>query len=92
MKNSIPLIEILLLASMAISAQQRNENDPILQKYLSEQKKLGQSFSNYFYPDFPTLHSLPEKLFVFKIDSFRNIFDRHLEQYSKDLDRKVVTV
>jgi acetyl esterase/lipase len=91
MKNNIIFMAVFLLTTIGLSAQQYIESDSIRQRYLLEQKKLGQSFSTYFYSDFPGVHSVSENLFVFMIDSVRNMFDSHLEKYSKDLDKAFIT-
>ncbi len=90
MKNNTLPILILLLTSTGALTQQHREYDSTQRQYLSDQKRIGQSFSAYFYSDFPAIHSLREKLFVAKLDSFRNIFDNHLGRYSKDLDKEFV--
>lgn len=89
--QKIPLaFSIVLLIPILISAQQPGNADSIQQKYLSEQKKLGQAFSSFFYPDYAAVHSVPEPAFVTKIDSFRTAFDKHLDNYNKDLSPKFV--
>src|SRR5690606_30458185 len=59
---------------------------PSRDRYLSEQKTIGQSFSGYFYRNFASVHRLPEERFTEKIDSARNRFSDLLHTYSGKLD------
>ncbi|HYF29684.1 MAG TPA: alpha/beta hydrolase [Chitinophagaceae bacterium] len=76
-----------LIASYLLAAQQ---DSAVWKQYQSEQRAIGRSFSNYFYPRYATLYSLPEKEFIVKIDSARALFDELLHKYSNQLDKSLV--
>jgi acetyl esterase/lipase len=89
-KYIVCLIAVLLPASILLKAQQVVAVDSFQQKYLQDQKKLGQVFTSFYYPDFSTINSLPEKEFVFTIDSCRNVFNNLLNTYSAYLNKEFV--
>ena len=69
---------------------QNNSEGPAKEKYLAEQKVIGNSFSTYFYPNYSKMYSLPETVFVSKIDSAKNTFDALLKKYNEQLDPEFV--
>lgn len=89
-KNALFII-VTLLVPILMQAQQPVKTDSIQQKYSSEQKKLAQSFSSFFYPNHAAVYSLPEPEFVLRIDSFKNTFNKLLSTYSKYLDQGFVS-
>lgn len=79
---------LLIIGCMvSLQAQQPgSEPEPAKDRYLSEQKVLGQSFSAYFYPNYASVHRLSEDRFVEKIDSTRSGFFHLLKTYCGKLD------
>ena len=84
MRPKLILIFLLLLNQM--KAQQTNEHDINRQKYLSELKKIGKTFTGNFYPNYVKYYSFPEKIFMAKIDSVRKIFNAVLNSYESKFD------
>jgi len=84
MKKYLILI-ISIIAAINISIAQGNEsNDSVYKKYLSEQEKINQSFSEYFYGNYIKIYSLNENDFVTAIDSLQKIFTEHLAKFEKE--------
>lgn len=84
-----------LLASAAmlvlsLSALSQSDTGNAKAQYQAAQKAIGRSFSNYFYPNYSRLYSLPEKTFIARIDSARNVFDSLLLRYKPRLDKTFV--
>jgi acetyl esterase/lipase len=90
MRKNAVLILFFCGISASVLAQASSKDSISRQEYLAKQKELGRTFSNYFYSDFPTVHSQQEKLFVARLDSFRHLFDKHLQKYEKDLSPEFV--
>lgn len=84
MKKYLILI-ISIITAINISIAQENEsNDSIYKKYLSEQEKINQSFSEYFYGNYTKNYSLNENDFVTAIDSLQKIFTENLAKFDKE--------
>lgn len=84
MKKYLILI-ISIITAINISIAQENEsNDSIYKKYLSEQEKINQSFSEYFYGNYTKIYSLNENNFVIAIDSLQKIFTENLAKFDKE--------
>lgn len=84
MKKYLILI-ISIITAINISIAQENEsNDSIYKKYLSEQEKINQSFSEYFYGNYTKNYSLNENDFVTAIDSLQKIFTENLAKFEKE--------
>ena len=66
---------------------QSNSIDSIKQEYQTALKLTGKKFSADFYPNYARMYSLPEKLFIKKIDSARLRFNTILDHYKKHLDK-----
>jgi hypothetical protein len=76
------LILIFSLFLNQIQAQQtNNQQDSNRQNYLAELKIIGKTFTNDFYANYVRIYSLPEKLFIAKIDSVRKKFNTVLNSY-----------
>jgi acetyl esterase/lipase len=87
MKSLTGLFILILLTSFDGYAKNSDMADSLKQQYLSELSATGKIFSAWFYPSRDKLYSLPEKIFVGKIDSARNAFAAVLNKYSK-IDRE----
>lgn len=77
--KSIAACFLFLLTGFSSLAQ---TIDSAKQKYLTELRDAGRSFSSWFYPNRDKLYRLPEKDFVYKIDSARSLFDLVLAKYT----------
>ena len=76
-----------LLLCNQIQAQQSNpEQDSNRQNYLAETKVFGKKFADDFYSNYYEIHSLPEQLFVAKIDSVRQNYLLVLNKFKTKLD------
>ncbi|WP_300565891.1 alpha/beta hydrolase [Flavobacterium sp.] len=85
------LIFIFLLFLNQIQGQQTNNLiDSNKQNYLAEVKIIGKKFADDFYPNYARFYSLPEKLFLAKIDSARKDFITHLDRYKSKLETKYI--
>lgn len=85
------LILIFLLFLNQIQAQQAtDQQDSIRQNYLKELKIIGKTFTDDFYPTYAKTYSLPEKLFIAKIDSVRKKFNTVLNNYKSKFDIKYI--
>jgi acetyl esterase/lipase len=84
------LILIFFLFLNQIHAQQTNEQDTIRQNYLEKLKIIGKTFTDDFYPNYTKTYSLPEKLFIAKIDSVRKKFNAVLNSYKSTLNIKYI--
>ena len=80
------LILIFFLFLNQIQAQQTNEQDTTRQNYLAELKIIGKTFTDDFYRNYDKTYSLPEKLFITKIDSVRKKFNAVLDNYKSKLN------
>ncbi len=93
MKKYIILI-ISIIATINISIAQENEsNDNIYKKYLSEQEKINQSFSEYFYGNYSKNYSLNESRFIIVIDSLKKEYSdllKRLEKENPDFDKNII--
>jgi len=81
---------IIILMAVALVSQSKAQNNPSLpdsnqQQYQAALKVAGKQFTQYLYPNYTTLYSLPEKTFVSVIDSVRNVFTTVLNKYQKQL-------
>ena len=88
----VQIVLWLTLATQISSAQSTPGVDSVRQKYLAEQKKIGRSFADDFYPKFSAYYSLPNKDFVAKIERARSAFDALLNEYGRSFDAKFVEV
>lgn len=86
MRPKIILVFVLFINQ--IQAQQTNKQDSIRRNYLAELKIIGKSFTDDLYPNYTKTYSLPEKLFITKIDSVRKKFNTVLYGYKSNLDSK----
>jgi acetyl esterase/lipase len=84
------LILIFLLFLNQIQAQQSNKQDSIRLNYLAELKIIGKRFTDDFYNTYAKTYSLPEKLFIAKIDSVRKKFNTVLNNYKSKFDIKYI--
>lgn len=84
------LIITFVLFLNQISVQQTNGQDSNKQNYLSELKIIGKAFTNDFYPNYAKNYSLPEKLFITKIDSVRKKFNTVLNSYKSKFDTQYI--
>ena len=84
------LVTVVLLTVSLILFAQQDTADPKAQ-YQSAQRQIGRQFSDYFYPNYSSLYSLPEKTFLFKIDSARQLFDHLLNKHKPQLDKNFVS-
>ncbi|WP_337043821.1 alpha/beta hydrolase [Emticicia sp. 17c] len=57
------------------------------QAYLADLKSISRAFSGEYYPNYATIYALPEKVFIHKIDSARQVFVAVLEQHRQQLDQ-----
>jgi len=93
-KSLFMLKALIILCSILAAhiglAQSNQDVDPVHQKYIVEQKKIGRAFSDDFYPKYSFYYSLSEKDFVAKIDSARSAFDNLLKEYAKNFDENFV--
>jgi len=80
------IVLCLVLITQIGLAQSNQKDDSVRQNYLAEQKKLGRSFADDFYPKFSAYYSLSEKDFLAKIESTRSTFDALLKKYSSGFD------
>ncbi len=80
----------LSLISLTSLAQQQTA-DSLRTNYLSKQKTTSNEFANYFYPSRNIIYALPEKQFVFKMDSLRNRFQKVLNTYKVESRNSDVT-
>jgi len=74
-------------------AQQQPTVDSLRKNYYTIQKTIISEFSGYYYPNRSKIYSLPEKQFLFKIDSLRNTFEKTLIKYkegSENTDAKFI--
>jgi len=74
---------LLLTVSLSGYAQQPSAIDSLRKNYYSIQKSISNKFSDYYYPNRANIYSLPEKQFLFKIDSLRSIFIENLVKYKE---------
>jgi acetyl esterase/lipase len=84
------LILIFFLFLNQIEAQQTNEQDTIRQNYLAELKIIGKIFTDDFYPNYAKTYSLPEKIFIAKINLVRKKFNAVLNSYKSNFDIKYI--
>ena len=84
MKKAIIIIIYLGVFSWTSYAQEINSNDSIFENYTSEQEKLSQSFSNYFYGNYEKIYSMGEPEFINVIDSLRKPFTNLLAHFQKE--------
>jgi acetyl esterase/lipase len=81
------LVLVLLVFFHNVNGQQAAaQPDTAKQAYLSQLKLIGRSFSNEFYPNYALIYSLPENIFIAKIDSARDQFNALLAGYRSRLD------
>jgi acetyl esterase/lipase len=80
------LFLLFLLFFNQVHAQQ----DSSKRNYLAELKVIGKKFTNELYPNYARIYSLPEKVFIAKIDSVRDQFNTVLNNYTKKLDAAYV--
>ena len=83
------LFTVGLLTVTSILFAQQDTASPKAQ-YLAAQKIIGSQFSNYLNSNFSRLHSLPEKAFLFKIDSVRGLYNALLKRSEPQLDKSFV--
>lgn len=88
--NQKLIVTTLFIIYAGLTSGQRSNSSSARDAYLAEQRVIGNSFSNFFYPNYPKIHLLAEKEFVSKIDSVRNIFGELLQKYAKQLDPEFV--
>ncbi len=84
------LLVFLLFIYQVEGQQPASQQDDNKQNYSIELKVVGKNFTGNFYPDYAKTYSLPEKLFVEKIDSARKIFSAVLDKYRSNLDAEFV--
>jgi len=68
----------------SIKAQKNDQIDSLLEKYRTEQGKLNESFSEYFYGNFKEIYSFNQSKFENIIDSAQNLYTNLLETFSKE--------
>jgi acetyl esterase/lipase len=86
------LILIIIQSIMCrLYAKDIVQQDTIRAKYLSEQKRIGGTFANSFYPNYVNVHKLSEKQFIARIDSAANPFYTLLNVYKSLLAPAYVT-
>ena len=73
----------LLTVSLSGYAQPQPVADSLRKNYYSIQKTISNKFSGYYYPNLAKIYSLPEKQFLFKIDSLRSVFEENLMKYKE---------
>lgn len=73
-------------------AQSNQDFGVAQQKYVAEQKKIGQAFSADFYPKLSFYYSLSEKDFISKIERARSGFNDLLKEYDGKFDEKFIEV
>ena len=89
MKRNL-IVATMLILYTGVTSGQIDKNISAKDAYLAEQRVLGNSFSNFFYPNFSKIHLLTEKAFVQKIDSVRNLFELLLQKFANQLDAEFV--
>ncbi|MFT3822730.1 MAG: alpha/beta hydrolase [Chitinophagaceae bacterium] len=82
MKTLPVALLVLLFTVVGLSTlyAQPTDNDATL-AYKKELKAAGKTFVKYYYPNYASVHALPEKQFVYKIDSVRAVFNNTLNKY-----------
>ena len=79
-------ILIAVVFTTQLKAQEiKSQADTNQEKYLAELKTVVGQFTQYFYPNYFEIHLLPEKLFVYKIDSASNKLINVLNKYKSKL-------
>lgn len=84
MKKYLFLLICIIAAINISNAQEIESNDSIYKIYLSEQEKINQSFSEYFYGNYAKIYALNENDFVSVLDSLQKIFIENLAIFEKE--------
>ncbi|HZH66313.1 MAG TPA: alpha/beta hydrolase [Flavisolibacter sp.] len=86
MLNKILIFSFLIFTNIS-QAQQGEAPGNAMKEYIAEQSEVNKRFISYFYSDYRKINSLPEPIFVRKIDSLKQSFNAKVDQYRSKLDR-----
>lgn len=81
MRKLLFVIFCFILISKTGIAQQKENSDSLYKQFQLEQRKINQSFGDYFFTNFHKIYSLNEQDFVAKVDSLRRVFTEQLRLF-----------